>query len=137
MGLRDLAPPVNGFWFLTMYDADRFFVPNPLNRYTLSQRDNLTVNADGSVDIYLQADLPGAAKETNWLPAPKAKFSVMLRLYWPKATPPSILDGTWSRRRSQRRNNRPPMTWAQSRCESQDLRHKARALVRLSRKSVA
>ena len=32
-------PPVNGFWSLTMYDADRFFVPNALNRYTLSQRD--------------------------------------------------------------------------------------------------
>ncbi len=29
-------PPVNGFWSLTMYDKDYFFVPNPLNRYTLS-----------------------------------------------------------------------------------------------------
>src|SRR5271166_5653418 len=28
-------PPVNGFWSLTMYDKDYFFVPNPLNRYTL------------------------------------------------------------------------------------------------------
>ena len=88
-------PPVNGFWSLTMYDADRFFVPNALNRYTLSQRDNLVANADGSVDIYLQADSPGKDKEANWLPAPKAKFSVMLRLYWPKDGPVSILDGTW------------------------------------------
>ena len=32
-------PPVNGFWSLTMYDKDYFFVPNPLNRYTLSQRN--------------------------------------------------------------------------------------------------
>jgi len=88
-------PPVNGFWSLTMYDSDRFFVPNSLNRYTLSQRDNLIANADGSVDIYLQADSPGMDKEANWLPAPKAKFSVMLRLYWPKDGPVSILDGTW------------------------------------------
>ena len=73
-------PPVNGFWSLTMYDGHRFFVPNALNRYTLSQRDDLVTNADGSVDIYLQADSPGKDKEANWLPAPKAKFSVMWRL---------------------------------------------------------
>ena len=88
-------PPVNGFWSLTMYDANHFFVPNPLNRYTISQRDNLVANDDGSVNIYLQADSPGKEKEANWLPAPKAKFSVMLRMYWPKEGPLSILDGTW------------------------------------------
>jgi hypothetical protein len=88
-------PPVNGFWSLTMYNADYFFVPNPLNRYTLSQRNKFVTNADGSVDLYLQADSPGKAKEANWLPAPKAKFIPMLRLYWPKDTPPSIIDGTW------------------------------------------
>ena len=88
-------PPVNGFWSLTMYDATYFFVPNPLNRYTLSQRNKFVTNADGSVDLYLQADSPGKAKEANWLPAPKAKFTPMLRLYWPKETPPSIIDGTW------------------------------------------
>ena len=88
-------PPVNGFWSLTMYDAAYFFVPNPLNRYTLSQRNKFVTNADGSVDLYLQADSPGKAKEANWLPAPKAKFIPMLRLYWPKETPPSILDGSW------------------------------------------
>ncbi|MGB8769105.1 MAG: DUF1254 domain-containing protein [Candidatus Korobacteraceae bacterium] len=88
-------PPVNGFWSLTMYDEKYFFVPNPLNRYTLSPRNKLVMNADGSVDLYLQAESPGKAKEANWLPAPKAKFIPMLRLYWPKETPPSIIDGTW------------------------------------------
>ncbi len=88
-------PPVNGFWSLTMYDASYFFVPNPLNRYTLSQRNKFVTNADGSVDLYIQADSPGKAKEANWLPAPKAKFIPMLRLYWPKETPPSLIDGTW------------------------------------------
>ena len=89
------TPPVDGFWSLTMYDASFFFVPNPLNRYTLSSRNKFVTNPDGSVDLYLQADSPGKAKEANWLPAPKAKFIPMLRLYWPKETPPSILDGTW------------------------------------------
>src|SRR5260370_7211091 len=34
----------------------------------------------------------------SWLPAPKRPFNLCLRLYWPKATPPSILplgEGTW------------------------------------------
>jgi hypothetical protein len=89
-------PPVNGFWSLTMYDDKYFFVANPLNRYTLSQRNKFVTNPDGSVDLYLQAESPGKAKEANWLPAPKAKFVPMLRLYWPKETPPSIIDGTWT-----------------------------------------
>jgi hypothetical protein len=92
---KDQLPPVNGFWSLTMYDKDYFFVDNPLNRYTLSQRNELQANADGSVDLYLQAESPGKEKESNWLPAPKDEFILMLRLYWPKEEPPSLLDGSW------------------------------------------
>ena len=88
-------PPVNAFWSLTMYDKGMFFVPNPINRYTLSSRNKFASNADGSVDLYLQADSPGKAKETNWLPTPKGRFIPMFRLYWPKETPPSIIDGSW------------------------------------------
>ncbi len=88
-------PPVHGFWSLTMYDAEYFFVDNPLNRYTLSQRDKFRENADGSVDLYLQHENPGSEKESNWLPAPTGKFNLMLRLYWPKESSPSILNGTW------------------------------------------
>ncbi|HET7290669.1 MAG TPA: DUF1254 domain-containing protein, partial [Thermodesulfobacteriota bacterium] len=89
------TPPVKGFWSLTMYDAQYFFVDNPLNRYTLSPRNDLKYNADGSLDLYIQNTSPGADKESNWLPAPKDDFILMLRLYWPNETPPSILDGTW------------------------------------------
>jgi hypothetical protein len=88
-------PPADGFWSLTMYDKDYFFVPNALNRYSISARQDLKPNADGSVDLYIQNESPGADKESNWLPAPKDKFILMLRLYWPQKTPPSILDGTW------------------------------------------
>jgi len=88
-------PPVNGFWSLTMYDANYFFVPNPINRYTVSQRNQLKANADGSVDLYVQNESPGKDKEQNWLPAPKDEFILMMRLYWPKENPPSILDGSW------------------------------------------
>ncbi|MFO1205921.1 MAG: DUF1254 domain-containing protein [Burkholderiales bacterium] len=88
-------PPVNGFWSLTMYDKDYFFVDNPLNRYTLSQRNKLKVNKDGSVDLYIQHESPGKDRESNWLPAPADAFVLMMRLYWPKEKPPSIIDGSW------------------------------------------
>jgi hypothetical protein len=88
-------PPADGFWSLTMYDKDYFFVQNPINRQSISARQNLKPNADGSVDLDIQNESPGADKESNWLPAPKDKFILMMRLYWPKETPPSILDGSW------------------------------------------
>jgi hypothetical protein len=38
---------------------------------------------------------PGADKESNWLPAPPGDFVLMLRLYWPDESDPSIIDGSW------------------------------------------
>lgn len=66
-------PPNNAFWSLTMGDAKNRFVPNPLNRYSVSDRSGLVPNADGSVDIYLQNAAP-AGHESNWLPAPAGNF---------------------------------------------------------------
>jgi hypothetical protein len=88
-------PPVKGLWSLTMYDDKYFLVPNPIERHALGTRDKLATNSDGSVDLYLQKDSPGAGKESNWLPAPPGQFVLMLRLYWPNDTPPTILDGSW------------------------------------------
>jgi hypothetical protein len=88
-------PPVKGFWSITMYNDQYFFVANPLNRYSISARQDLKSNPDGSVDIYIQNKSPGADKESNWLPAPEGKFYLMMRLYWPDENNPSILDGSW------------------------------------------
>jgi hypothetical protein len=88
-------PPAQGFWSITMYDKGYFFVANPLNRYSISAREDLKPNADGSTDLYIQNESPGADKEFNWLPAPKDKFILMMRLYWPSEKNPSILDGSW------------------------------------------
>jgi hypothetical protein len=88
-------PPTRGFWSLTMYDADYFFVSNPINRYSISPRQKLKANPDGSVDLYIQKESPGADKESNWLPAPDGKFVLMLRMYWPNEASPSIINGTW------------------------------------------
>lgn len=60
------------------------------------RRQNLKSNPDGSIDIYVQKDSPGAGKESNWLPAPPGKFILMLRMYWPNENDPPIIDGTWT-----------------------------------------
>jgi hypothetical protein len=88
-------PPADGFWSLTMYDSAYFFVNNPINRYSISARQNLISNPDGSTDLYIQKDSPGQDKEANWLPAPAGDFILMLRMYWPQEKNPSIIDGSW------------------------------------------
>jgi hypothetical protein len=92
------TPPVNGFWSITMYDIDKgwWFVPNALNKFTVSPRDKLKYNDDGSLTLYFQDKSPGKDKQANWLPAPQGDFLLMLRMYWPKETSPSILNGTWN-----------------------------------------
>jgi hypothetical protein len=84
-------PPNNAFWSLTMGDAQNHFVPNPINRYSVSDRSGLIPNADGSVDIHIQNAAP-AGHETNWLPAPAGNFILWLRVYLPGQT---ILDGEY------------------------------------------
>ena len=78
-----------------MYNDKYFFVDNPINRYSISARQELKTMPDGSTEIYIQHQSPGAEKESSWLPAPAGKFILMMRLYWPDDSPPSILDGSW------------------------------------------
>jgi hypothetical protein len=89
------TPPVRGFWSVTMYDENFFFVANPINRYSISPRQDLKKNPDGSVDLLIQKDSPGDGMDSNWLPAPAGKFQLMLRLYWADESDPTVLNGTW------------------------------------------
>jgi len=84
-------PPNDAFWSLTMSDANNDFVKNPINRYIVNDRSELTNNPDGSIDIYLQNMVP-TGHESNWLPAPTGKFILWLRVYMPGA---AILDGSY------------------------------------------
>lgn len=94
-------PPVNAFWSVTMYDGKtELLIKNPINRYLINSPmlPELKKNPDGSLTIYIQNKSPGGDKEANWLPAPDGPVYLMMRLYWPKETPPSILppgEGTW------------------------------------------
>jgi hypothetical protein len=95
---RGQTPPVDGFWSITMYEIDQgwWFVPNPLNKFTVSPRNDLKTNPDGSTTLYFQTQSPGAERESNWLPAPRGDFILMLRMYWPRERAPSILGGSWA-----------------------------------------
>jgi hypothetical protein len=98
---KNQFPPVNAFWSVTMYDGKtQLLIENPINRYLINSPmlRGMKKNPDGSLTLYVQKDSPGKAKESNWLPAPDGPIYLVMRLYWPKDTPPSILpagEGTW------------------------------------------
>ncbi|MGA9420075.1 MAG: DUF1254 domain-containing protein, partial [Candidatus Cybelea sp.] len=90
---REELPPVDAFWSVTLYDPQGFPYANALNRCAIGDRDRLQYNADGSLDLYIQYDNPGAPKESNWLPAPAGPFNLTMRLYAPRS---SVTDGAWA-----------------------------------------
>jgi len=95
-------PPVNAFWSLTMYDEPQsLLVANPINRYLINSPmlPQLKRDADGGLTLTIQNESPGKDKESNWLPAPKGPFSMIMRLYWPKQ---AAVQGKWERPSLQR-----------------------------------
>jgi len=97
----DQLPPVNAFWSVTMYDGKtQFLIKNSIDRYLINSPMLPTIkkNDDSSLTLYIQKNSPGKDKESNWLPAPNGPIYLVMRLYWPKTEPPSILppgEGTW------------------------------------------
>jgi hypothetical protein len=86
-------PPVRGFWSLAAYSKDGALVDDKRARLSLTDRDRLKKNRDGSIDVYVSSESPGRARASNWLPAPDGEFQLTMRLYAPK---PQASDGTWS-----------------------------------------
>ncbi len=81
---REDLPQVQegGFWSITMYNLpEQLMVENPINRYSLGDRTNLTYQADGSLEIIIQTASPD---QGNWLPAPEGPFSLTMRMYLPE-----------------------------------------------------
>jgi hypothetical protein len=77
-----------------MYNNKSLFVDNPINRYSIGKyTEGLKNNTDGSLDIYIQNANPGADKASNWLPADKDGFNLILRIYLPGE---QVLNGTWT-----------------------------------------
>jgi hypothetical protein len=89
------TPPVDGFWSLTLYDEQHFFSPNAIKRFSLGTKNkSLQYEPDGSLTIYVQAEPPPEALQTNWLPAPATgAFSLYMRAYWPRV---AVTEGSWT-----------------------------------------
>ncbi|HSC49796.1 MAG TPA: DUF1214 domain-containing protein [Gaiellaceae bacterium] len=84
--VRDV--PVDGFWSISVYNADGFFEPNDRDAYSVN---NLTAtpNGDGSVTIHFGGCGDG---RPNCLPI-TAGWNYTVRLYRPRA---DVLDGSWT-----------------------------------------
>jgi hypothetical protein len=86
-------PPVGAFWSLTMYGRDGFLHPNPLERYAIGDRTRgLRRGRDGSLTLLLQNRPPARRNRANWLPAPRGRFRLIMRLYEPRRP---ALTGRW------------------------------------------
>jgi len=84
--VRDV--PVDGFWSISLYNAQGYFERNPYDAYSLN---NITARKgdDGSVGIQFGGC---DGKIPNCLPT-MAGWNYMVRLYRPRA---EILNGTWT-----------------------------------------
>lgn len=87
-----LPPSAVNVWSISPY-RENFYIRNSLNRYGILSSMPLKFNADGSLDIYVQATSPGAERESNWLPTPPSgQFNLTTRIYQPTK---AMLDGTY------------------------------------------
>jgi hypothetical protein len=79
--------PVDGFWSVTVYNAEGYMEPNHLGAYSFN---NVTgaKNADGSTTVHFGGD----PQSTNYLPI-TAGWNYIARLYRPRR---ELLDGTWT-----------------------------------------
>lgn len=82
--VRDV--PVDGFWSISLYNADGFFQENPEGLYSVNSVTG-TPNEDGSYTVRFGGD----TSVPNTLPIMDG-WNYIVRLYQPR---PEILDGSW------------------------------------------
>lgn len=79
--------PVDGFWSISLYNAEGYFEPNDAGRYSVNNVTGVR-NVDGSVTVRFGGD-PSAP---NALPLSEG-WNYLVRLYRPR---PEVLDGSWT-----------------------------------------
>ncbi|GAA0634347.1 DUF1254 domain-containing protein [Brevundimonas lenta] len=85
--LRVKDVPVDGFWSVSVYNAEGYYEANDRNAYTLNSITAKT-DPDGAVTI----QFGGAGDAPNLLPITPG-WNYMVRLYRPR---PEVLDGSWT-----------------------------------------
>lgn len=85
--LRMADVPVDGFWSISVYDAQGYFVPNERNAYSLNDITAVK-DADGAVTVRFGNF---GDEVDNVLPVPQG-WNFLVRLYRPRA---AVVDGTW------------------------------------------
>jgi hypothetical protein len=85
--------PVPQHWSITVYDhATHTFVRNASRVGRSSQTPNLTVEGDGSVELWPSPDAP-ADTAANWIQADDGReFELLARFYGPKS---ALFDKSW------------------------------------------
>ena len=78
--------PVSGFWSISVYNSEGFFVQNDSNAYSINNVTGEKAN-DGSITIHFGGD----PTQSNYLPIMDG-WNYTVRLYQPQQ---QILDGTW------------------------------------------
>lgn len=80
--------PVDGFWSISVYDAQGYFEPNARNAYTVND-----ITAERAADGTVTIQFGGCDASTpNCLPTPPG-WNYMVRLYRPR---PEVLDGRFT-----------------------------------------
>jgi hypothetical protein len=82
------------FWSVTAVDTKHFRVlPNPLDRFVISNQSELEYAEDGSLTLYFAAERPAGAPDGNWLPTPKGSvYRLTFRFYRPIS---GVANGTY------------------------------------------
>ena len=78
--------PVDGFWSITMYDAEGYMVKNEYDAYSFNDKA-AKKNKNGSITIHFGGD----PKNVNHLPTPQG-WNCIIRLYQPQK---EILEKSW------------------------------------------
>lgn len=78
--------PVDGFWSITVYNADGYLEKNDLDVYSYNNVTAKT-NSDGSITVHFGGD----ANSSNYIPITKG-WNYIVRLYQSRQ---EIIDGSW------------------------------------------
>ena len=89
---RGQAPPAYGFWSLVMHDERSRRTDRSADPPSIGDRTALTFERDGSLNVFVASVPPPPDRRSNWLPAPRGPFHLVLNIYWPR---PDVLSGVW------------------------------------------